>query len=93
MRRIGFVLAAGAAMVAFLAPPADAKAPWVKKAHEAGHKDLVKNCASCHAKAMPKKDDWKLNELGDWLEAQKKAKGAKEIDLAWLKDYKPAAGK
>lgn len=27
--------------------------------------------------------------LGAWLDKKKKSAGAKEVDLTWLKDYKP----
>ena len=32
-----------------------------------------------------------MNEMGKWLVDQKKERKAKEIDVAWLKDYKPKA--
>ena len=91
MRRLGLTLAILGATTLFMAPTASAKAPWTKKGQEVVGKDVVKNCASCHTKALPTAKDAGLNALGDWLMAQKKAKGAKEVDLAWLKEYKPAA--
>ena len=91
MKRLGLTLVAIAAAAVLMVPPASAKAPYVKKAQDAGHKDLVKNCASCHTKPMPKLKDAALNEMGEWLVKQKTAKGAKEVDVTWLKDYKPAA--
>jgi hypothetical protein len=36
---------------------------------------------------LPKKDAHKVNERGQWLLDQKAKKNAKEIDVAWLKDY------
>jgi hypothetical protein len=34
--------------------------------------------------------DGALNDsLGAWLDKKKKAAGTKEIDLKWLKDYRP----
>jgi hypothetical protein len=89
-KRWGTAVVAAMVATVFMVPAAEAKAPWVKKAQDAGHKDLVKNCASCHEKALPKKDDFKVNALGAWLMDQKKAKKAAEVDMAWLKDYKPA---
>ena len=91
MKRLAITMAALATATVLLVPPASAKAPWVKKAKDLGHADLVKNCASCHAKAMPKATDKEMSPLGTWLVEQKKVKNAKEIDLTWLKEYKPAA--
>ena len=90
MKKLGLTLIA-LAVAAGLAVPASAKAPYVKKAKDAGLADVVKNCASCHAKALPKVKDAELNAMGQWLVDQKKAKGAAEVDVTWLKDYKPAA--
>ena len=83
MRRSTLILIAAAALVAVA--PAQAKMPFVKKAQELKI-DAVKNCASCHVGA-PKKDG-EMNEMGKWLVAQKAAKKAAEVDVAWLKDYK-----
>jgi hypothetical protein len=91
MRRMGLTMAALAAATMLLVAPATAKPPYIKKAKDLGHGDLVKNCASCHVKAMPKAKDAALNPLGEWLVKQKTEKKAAEVDLAWLKDYKPAA--
>lgn len=94
MRRIGFTILTLAAAAALSAPPAHAKAPWVKKAQELGHKELVTNCASCHKAKLPTAKDSTLNDtLGAWLAKKKKDTGAKEVDLKWLKDYKPQSVK
>lgn len=94
MRRIGYLLAAAVAAAALSASPAAAKAPYVKKAQDAGHKDLVANCASCHKAKLPTAKDWTMNDtLGAWLDKKKKATGAKEMDFKWLKEYKPQAAK
>jgi mono/diheme cytochrome c family protein len=42
------------------------------------------NCLACHGGDIPAA----LNHRGDWLVAQKAARGAKDWDMAWLKDYK-----
>jgi len=66
----------------------------VKKAQELGHKELVTNCASCHKAKLPTAKDWTLNDtLGAWLAKKKVGTGAKEVDLKWLKDYKPQSVK
>ena len=67
---------------------------YVKKAQDLGHKELVANCASCHKAKIPTAKDWTLNDtLGNWLAKKKKDTGAKEVDLKWLKDYKPQSAK
>ncbi len=72
--------------VAAFACTASAKVPWVKKAQKAGI-DAVKDCKSCHTSDKASAKD--LNDMGKWLMDQKKAKKAEDVDLAWLKDYKP----
>jgi hypothetical protein len=49
----------------------------------------AKNCQFCHTVSLPKKGEGakQLNERGQWLQAQKEKKGAKEVDGAWVKDY------
>ena len=85
------VLATGVAfLAAALAAPAHAKLAYVKKAQEAGHKDLVVNCQSCHKAKLPTKKDFAANDtLGAFLEKKMKETKAKEIDIKWLKEYKP----
>jgi hypothetical protein len=65
---------------------ASASMPMVKKAKELGITSVT-NCQSCHVDKLPKKDAHKVNERGQWLLDQKAKKSAKEIDVAWLKDY------
>jgi cytochrome c553 len=73
----------GAALVA-IAMPAGASAKMVKQCKDLGISE-IKNCASCHKDKKASKND--LNEIGQWLVAQKEAKKAAECDMAWLKDY------
>ena len=91
MRRIGLVLVAVATAAALSAPPAQAKAAYTKKAQDAGHKELVVNCQSCHVAKLPSaKGDHSLNDsLGAFLDKKMKETKAKEMDFKWLKDYKP----
>jgi hypothetical protein len=89
---MGLVVAAAAVAAAVSAPSAHAKAAYVKKAQEAGHKDLVANCQSCHKAKLPTAKAWDLNDnLGAFLDKKMKETKAKEMDLKWLKDYKPPA--
>ena len=57
-----------------------------KKAKELGIAG-VQNCQSCHAEKLPKKGASTLNDRGKWLMAEKDKRKAKEVDVAWLKDY------
>lgn len=49
------------------------------------------NCLACHGGNIPSK----LNDRGRWLVAEKTRRGAKQCDMAWLREYKeptPAPG-
>ena len=85
---------AGAAVGAWLLAPGEASATlaYQKKAKELGITS-VQNCQSCHVDKLPKKDSHKENERGQWLVDQKEKRKAKEIDIAWLKDYVEKAKK
>lgn len=72
-----------------LAARVEAGLPLQKKAKELGLPS-VQNCQSCHVDKMPKKGADALNPMGQWLVDQKGVRKAKEIDPAWLKEYKPA---
>ena len=65
---------------------ASASMPMVKKAKELGIASVT-SCQSCHVDKLPKKEAHKVNERGQWLLDQKAKRNAKEIDVAWLKDY------
>jgi len=45
------------------------------------------NCLACHGANIPAA----LNHKGEWLVSEKGRRGAKECDMAWLKDYKEPA--
>jgi mono/diheme cytochrome c family protein len=45
------------------------------------------NCLACHGKDIPAK----LNARGDWLAGERVKRGAKQADMAWLRDYKEPA--
>jgi hypothetical protein len=64
---------------------ATATMPIQKKAKELGYP--ATNCQYCHADKLPKKDAAKFNERGHWLHEEKEKRKAKEVDVAWLKDY------
>jgi hypothetical protein len=72
-----------------LAARVEAGLPLQKKAKELGLAS-VQNCQSCHVEKMPKKGAEALNPMGQWLVDQKGIRKAKEVDPAWLKEYKPA---
>ncbi len=48
----------------------------------------IKGCKHCHVKALPKEGTSDLNERGQYLVDQKTDKGAEEVDISWLKEYK-----
>ena len=57
-----------------------------KNAKEAGYP--ATNCLYCHNEKLPVKGKAvSHNERGTFLVKQKEAKKAKEVDVAWLKDY------
>lgn len=90
MRLASGTIAVGVALAAVVAGArVEAGLPLQKKAKELGIQS-VQNCQSCHADKMPKKDSAKVNAMGQWLLDQKAARKAKEIDVAWLKEYRPA---
>ncbi|MDR2561935.1 MAG: hypothetical protein LBC63_09230 [Holophagales bacterium] len=74
-------------IAAILAMPAVAKPKFVKESKDMGVSE-IRNCNSCHesqhASKFSRED---LNDVGKWLVEQKKGKGAKEVDVAWLKEY------
>ncbi len=57
-----------------------------KKAKDAGLP--AQNCLYRHGEKLPKKGAATYSERGKWLQAEKDTRKAKEIDAAWLKDYK-----
>ena len=83
-------LVAAAAIAGMSSPSAYADMAMQKKAKELKIAS-VQSCQSCHTDKMPKKGAATVNEMGKWLVDQKKERKAKEIDVAWLKDYKPKA--
>lgn len=90
MRRTNLTLLAAAAIL-MVAGPASAKLPFVKKAKDLGF-TYIQNCASCHVDKLPKAaaKGEPFGEIGKFLKAQKAKNKAAEVDVAWLKDYKPA---
>ena len=75
------------ALVAFLGGAGDAGATMAhqKEAKAAGFP--AANCQYCHEDKLPKKDAHKFNDRGQFLVDQKEKRKAKEVDMAWLKEY------
>ena len=67
------------------AVPSHATMPIQKKSKEAGFP--AANCLYCHNEKLPMKGKVTHNERGAFLVKQKEAKKAKEVDVAWLKDF------
>lgn len=84
--RVGLVAVSlfWAGWMAFTAT-SSATLPMQKKAKELGY--AVQDCTFCHGEKLPKKGAMTLNDRGKWLVAEKGKKNAKEVDVAWLKDY------
>jgi hypothetical protein len=68
-----------------LTATSSATLPMQKKAKELGF--AVQDCTFCHGEKLPKKGAMTLNDRGKWLLAEKGKRGAKEVDVAWLKEY------
>ena len=89
MIRIAMVgMTAAAFALAVSMAPAEASPPLVAKAKAGGYP--AQNCQYCHVSKLPKKDEFKaedLNERGKWLAAEKDKRKAKEITVDWLKEY------
>jgi hypothetical protein len=86
MKRISAVAAALGLAWAAGAGIASATLPMQKQAKDAGVQGVA--CITCHGEKMPKKGASTLNEKGKWLVSEKDRRKAKEIDGAWLKEYK-----
>jgi hypothetical protein len=89
MKRYAWIWA-GLAIFSFAAS-VEAKATWVKKAQ--AEDPAVKSCLACHTSVKVTPKDLQLNARGQFLVDKKKETGAKETDLAWLKEYKEPAKK
>lgn len=59
--------------------------PIQKKAKDAGFP--AANCLFCHNEKLPAKGKVTNNDRGTFLVKQKEEKKAKEVDVAWLKDF------
>jgi len=64
---------------------ATATMAYQKKAKELGFP--AANCQYCHEDKLPKKDAHKMNDRGQFLHEEKEKRKAKEVDIAWLKEY------
>ena len=90
MKRAGTMVGMAAALAGVAtwmagAGTATATLAYEKKAKELGYP--AANCQYCHEDKLPKKDAHKFNDRGQFLVEQKEKHKAKEIDLAWLKEY------
>jgi len=83
LRTLGRLVAV-ATLFAF-ASPSHATLPIQKKAKEAGFPAV--NCQYCHVEKLPVKGKVTHNERGIYLVKVKEEKKAKEIDVAWLKEF------
>jgi cytochrome c553 len=88
-RGAGVLATVVAGCMAWLAVPQTATATLdiQKKAKAANYPATT--CLYCHNEKLPVKGKTTHNDRGKFLIAQKEKKKAKEIDIAWLKDYTP----
>lgn len=77
------ILTAGVLLVG--ASSSHATMPIQKAAKEAGFP--ATSCVYCHVEKMPAKGKATYNDRGTFLVKQKETKKAKDVDVAWLKDY------
>jgi cytochrome c553 len=90
MRKTGWRLGLGLVLLAwsgwlFIADTSSGTMQMQKKAKELGF--AATDCTFCHGEKMPKKGAATYNDRGKWLQAEKDKRGAKEVDVAWLKEY------
>ena len=90
MRKSGWRLGLGGVLLAwcgimFVSEPSTGTMAMQKKAKEMGL--AATDCTYCHVEKMPKKGESTYNDRGKWLMAEKEKRAAKEVDVAWLKDY------
>jgi len=86
LKRTGLLLTA-MVMGGWLGGAGEARATMdlQKKAKAAGFE--ATSCLYCHGEKIPKKGAMTHNDRGKFLTAEKDKKKAKEVDVAWLKDY------
>jgi hypothetical protein len=90
MRKKGWHLGLGVVLLAWsgwmlLTETSSGSMPLQKKAKELGFP--VENCMYCHNEKLPKKGAVTYTDRGKWLVSEKDKRQAKEVDVAWLKDY------
>ena len=90
MKRLAVGLVAcgvASGLVLIGAPPVHATLEIQKKAKASGFE--ATNCLYCHNEKLPKKGAVTHNDRGKYLieQREKQKAKAKEIDVAWLKDY------
>lgn len=73
------------ALMAF-APKTYTYPQYLSKARGLGYP--AENCSYCH-KSPQGGTGW--NERGAWLREEKRKRNAEQVDVRWLKDYKPVA--
>jgi hypothetical protein len=88
MNRTALVGAVTACLFSISVEPALATPQMFTKAKASGFP--AQNCQYCHASKLPKKEEFKpqdLNDRGKWLMTEKDKQKATDINLDWLKTY------
>ena len=84
-RGLAVALALLFAVLAF-APKSYTYPQYLSKAKALGYP--AQNCSYCH-RSPQGGTEW--NKRGQWLIEEKKRRKAEQVDMRWLKDYKPVA--
>ena len=71
-------------LIALAALPVQAKLPFLRRAQAMGFIE-IRSCASCHMSENPQGGPWTAR--GNWLRAEKERRHAKDVDVAWLREY------
>ena len=86
MKRVLLSVAVGCLLISGQAVLA--KPPFLRKAKELGLPG-IDSCQACHISTEPGSAKW--NARGLWLKAKKQELHAEDVDVTWLKDYKPTS--
>jgi hypothetical protein len=84
-RGLAVALALSFAVLAF-APKSYTFTQYLSKARALGYP--AENCSYCHGSPQGG-TSW--NDRGQWLIGEKRRRKAEQVDVRWLKDYKPVA--
>lgn len=88
LTKLGFAALALAALVGS-SSGINAYPPFLRQAKQLGLATAEQDCTFCH---LQKEGGEGWNERGKFLIAEKEKRQSERIEVAWLKEYKPADG-